>query len=433
MVAFIGRFLAILPLLLATTAQDCPGICLYWGDKVLNADYEVTINEVTGTCAFFHKKNMGHNDTDRCLGDAEDALDAGCICGVPTVCPGICLGPEEIMLNAGEDVSVDRTMSSCDFLDSKAKDIISDRLCKEMAEKADDAGCICGLPTSCPGACLVKGESMLNAATQVNLDGEVATCSFLDLESKKLIGDEICANMAKKVEDAGCKCGVPIKCPGVCLQDGDSLLNPHLDVVVDGQTEKCEFFESLAQEVIDGDICTEMAEKAAKAGCRCGVPMECPGICLGKGESVLNSESDVAVGGLGGTCDFFDLQAKEVIDGGLCDKMAADVAEAGCRCGVPIECPGICSNGMLPLNPDEQKILDHVGSSCSYFNDVAKQFIDPVGCSEYGQKARDAGCLCPAGGNGDEEGDHGHVDGSAGYQRSLLAAFALVAGTMVGW
>lgn len=71
---------------------------------------------------------------------------------------------------------------------------------------------------TCPGICLTEGESMLNAATDVKIDDKTATCGYFNNEIivAQVPNDESCVENAVQAANAGCKCGIPVDCPGIC-------------------------------------------------------------------------------------------------------------------------------------------------------------------------------------------------------------------------
>ena len=69
------------------------------------------------------------------------------------------------------------------------------------------------------------------------------------------------------------------------------------------------------------------------AGCKCGIPIECSGICPPNNE-LLNAGANVKIGNEENLCGIFDLQAKETIDAEACNQWQVDEDVAGCKCGI---------------------------------------------------------------------------------------------------
>ena len=119
-------------------------------------------------------------------------------------------------------------------------------------------------------------------------------------------------------------------CSGICPPE-DEMLNAATDVKIGGHRATCGFFDIEAKETIDAEECTQWQEDAAAAGCKCGEPIECSGICA-EGETLVNRADDVNNCGTHATCGFFDEKNKEVIDADVCSQNAANARVAGCNC-----------------------------------------------------------------------------------------------------
>ena len=183
--------------------------------------------------------------------------------------------------------------------------------------------------TTCSGICPPDDE-MLNAATTVKIGGQLATCGFFDLQAKETTDAEECAQWQEDAAAAGCKCGEPIECGGICAE-GDEMLNAATTVRIGDQFATCGYFDVTVKETIDAEECAQWQEDAAAAGCRCGIPIECPGICA-EGETLVNRADYVKSCGTDATCGFFDEKNKEVIDADVCSQNAANARVAGCNC-----------------------------------------------------------------------------------------------------
>lgn len=183
----------------------------------------------------------------------------------------------------------------------------------------------------CPGICYDDGEELLNRGNTFKIDDVTATCGYFDSQNMQL--DDIgttCEDDSQRVQDGGCKCGVPVNCTGICAE-GEELLNRDSTFEIDDKTATCGYFDGQNQEQIDGEICEANAQAALDAGCKCGVPIECPGICA-EGEDLLNSGDLFTICGLTATCGHFNNQNMEQIDGEVCERNAMNARLAGCNC-----------------------------------------------------------------------------------------------------
>ena len=142
-----------------------------------------------------------------------------------------------------------------------------------------------------------------------------------------------------------------ITCSGICPPN-DEMLNASTDVKIGDQFATCGFFNEKAKETIDAEVCTQWQDDAAAAGCKCGTPIECSGIC-GDGETLLNRGEDVTICDNVATCGFWDERNKEVIDAEICSQNAANARIAGCNC-----------SGIYP-NDDEIDCSTNAGRSMS--------------------------------------------------------------------
>ena len=69
-------------------------------------------------------------------------------------------------------------------------------------------------------------------------------------------------------------------------------------------------------------------DDAAAAGCRCGIPIECSGICP-PGDELLNAGENVKIGNEENLCGIFNLRAQGTIDAEVCTQWQVDAAAAG--------------------------------------------------------------------------------------------------------
>ena len=139
-------------------------------------------------------------------------------------------------------------------------------------------------------------------------------------------------------------------CSGIC-PPGDELLNAGATVKIGNQQDMCGIFNLQAEETIDPDTCNQWQVDAAAAGCKCGIPIECSGICP-SGDELLNAGATVKIGNQQDMCGIFNLQAKETIDPEVCNQWKVDAATAGCKCGFsgePTNAGGSMSISMLSI------------------------------------------------------------------------------------
>jgi hypothetical protein len=183
------------------------------------------------------------------------------------------------------------------------------------------------------------------------------------------------------------------------------MLNAATDVRIGDLTATCGYHDTQAKQLDDAEACTSSAAAAASAGCKCGIPIECPGICP-EGEEMLNAATDVRVGDLTATCGYFDMKNQEIIDEEVCKANAEAAANAGCKCGIPIECPGICAEGETIVNRGEQFTICNTDATCGYFESQNQEIIDEEVCAQNAMNARLAGCNC----TGEYPEDSGEIE-----------------------
>ena len=143
-----------------------------------------------------------------------------------------------------------------------------------------DFGCRCGTPITCDGLCPNANEVLLTPDMVVDLpDGEVATCETLDLQVRELIDEGLCSDGIAEALAAGCRCGEPIKCPGICPNKDRKLFDKKAKIIVPwtGREQECDKVDKeIKDTIIDEIICLERSVEANKAGCQCGPTSESP-------------------------------------------------------------------------------------------------------------------------------------------------------------
>ena len=132
----------------------------------------------------------------------------------------------------------------------------------------------------------------------------------------------------------------PYECPGICFE-GEVLKNG-VDVVdiPDIGPGTCVAFDERFQEVQDEEVCVSNSQAAVNAGCRCGTPIHCKGICLKDGEELLNPNQVAEIPGLEpALCSVYDEHFKNEMDPITCAYLNANseatIVAGGCECGTP--------------------------------------------------------------------------------------------------
>jgi hypothetical protein len=189
----------------------------------------------------------------------------------------------------------------------------------------------------------------------------------------------------------------------MCPNDGDQVTTPDLLVSLsDGTAATCADLDTTFAAILDKDRCDEtpaLIEEAKSAGCKCGVPVPCPGICTDANDQVTTPNAIVTLpDGTSASCTALDVQLKTVIDPETCVARLDEYLAAGCKCGIPFNCPGIC------LNPNNNKIFDKnvevndpstgVLDKCGDIDKNNKDVIDEEICRDRGFEAIQAGCQC---------------------------------------
>lgn len=180
------------------------------------------------------------------------------------------------------------------------------------------------------------------------------------------------------------------------------MLTPDRTVTLsDGTTGTCAELDQAFDQTIDPERCSEipgLVVEAKNAGCNCGTPIECPGICTNPTDVITNSASTVTLpDGRSMTCFQLDLEIKKLIDGDTCVAKLDEALVAGCRCGVPYDCLGICppNNNKLFDKKVIATLPDGTSAKCGDIDkDIAATIIDEILCLEKGREAIQAGCQC---------------------------------------
>jgi hypothetical protein len=349
-----------------------------------------------------------------------------------------------LLLNAGQVVIVDGQQGTCGFFDALC---LND---DEINQKAQDAGCLCGTPFICSGICGADGEELFDATLEVTVNGLLATCGFHNSRiQQESITQESCLDEAFAARQAGCKCvgTANYTCNGICgggdhgESDADvELLNFDQDVNVDGQILFCGFHDNRIKEEESSESgCMDYRQKVLNAGCVCGTRYECPGVCS-RGERLVNDTLTVSVSGLSlATCAFHDAKLKEEIIEERCLFQASTAREAGCVCIVDEEqkyendfnCPGVCSTGELLFNAQANVQVDNQTTvSCGFLNAKAKEEIDDEQrCLDAASEAQGAGCVCvvPLGDPSETSAATGTATYSIVYSYAMLFLASILA------
>lgn len=331
----------------------------------------------------------------------------------PGPCSGVCYGSEELLNPEALTVVRDSggtviAIELCSSLDSQYKAISADpNTCDLNAFRAQRGGCSCGIPVDCSGICSVEGQTILNPNLAVTIDGADGTCGSFDAEWDSIRDPVLCDAVPGKIEQAiaaGCRCGVPIECPGMCPNPGEQVTTPNLLVSLsDGTLGTCAEIDALYSAILDPNECARtpgLIQQAKSAGCKCGVPVACPGICTDANDVITTPSVIVDLpDGSTASCTEINLQLQQLIDPGLCVAGLDEALAAGCRCGPPFNCPGIC------LNPNNNKVFDKqvevtlpstgVTDRCGNIDKNNKNnIIDEEICRDLGMEAIQAGCQC---------------------------------------
>mmetsp|Transcript_2430 Transcript_2430/g.5165 ORF Transcript_2430/g.5165 Transcript_2430/m.5165 type:complete len:272 (+) Transcript_2430:23-838(+) len=217
------------------------------------------------------------------------------------------------------------------------------------------------------------------------------------------------------------------KCQGICSADGEQLLNPADEFQVDNRKATCSVFDDLNKGLDDiGTACDDDSQAVQDAGCKCGIPIECPGICA-EGDEMLNAADEFQVGDRRATCGYYDTQNKEIIDEEVCTANAQAAQDAGCKCGTPIECPGICAEGETLNDPGLEFEICGTTATCGYFDSQNQNEIDEEVCSQNAINARVAGCNCTG-----EYPDDTEIDCTTSGATSFGAFFDVVRSMLIG-
>lgn len=260
------------------------------GTQIVTPDLVVEIDGRTDTCSNWDARWDATTSPTLCdavPNQISQALAAGCKCAVPVDCDGLCPGESVTTPNVSVELSNGVT-ATCIQLDAQFDNTIDPDLCNQYtpfraeALGSDGTNCKCGTPIDCMGICGSDNplEVLLTPDMQVDLsDGTSTTCASLDLEASQLIDAGLCAAKIDEGLAAGCRCGEPIKCKGICPDKDRKLFDKKFEITVPwtGEVEECDKVEkAMKDEIIDEIVCLERAVEAIEAGCQCGATSESP-------------------------------------------------------------------------------------------------------------------------------------------------------------
>ena len=361
----------------APVPYTCPGIC-ETGTLLNPGELVVILSILDGNfCATYDSQGKEVTDPVECANFQELIKTARpkCRCGEPVDCPGICPIAGETVINPNLQITLeDGTTASCGELNNEWDSIFDPKECDKVPDLINEAlakGCKCGIPVDCNGICSTTGETILNPNLEVELsDNTSGTCGGLDSTFENTIDAEYCDVITDTLIDEavsqGCKCGVPIQCPGLCVDPNDNeviLLNP--DAVVNFQNEEitCSEIASLTRSIIDPDVCQPQIDEAIAAGCKCGIPFECTGICLDKNRPLFDKNTLVQWDGEEEKCKDVDkiIKKKKIEDEEECLELGRQAIQAGCQCGettpMPSSSPSMATPTVPPsLRPTRQPV-----------------------------------------------------------------------------
>ena len=352
------------PTAAAPVPYTCSGICET--GTLLNPNELVVILSIFdgNFCGVYDSRQKEVTDPVECANFQELIKTATprCRCGEPVDCPGICPIAGETVINPNFQITLEggRT-ASCGELNNEWDSIFDPQECNKVPDLINEAlakGCKCGVPVECNGICSTTGEAILNPNLEVELsDNTSGTCGGLDSTFENTIDAEYCDVITDTLIDEaisqGCKCGVPIQCPGLCVDPNDIeviLLNP--DAVVNFQNEEitCSEIASLTRTIIDPDVCQPQIDEAIAAGCKCGIPFECTGICLDKNRPLFDKNTLVQWDGEEEKCKDVDkiIKKKKIDDEEECRELGRQAIQAGCQCGETTPMPSTSPSMTTP-------------------------------------------------------------------------------------
>ncbi|CAJ1948007.1 unnamed protein product [Cylindrotheca closterium] len=339
----------------------------------------------------------------------------------PTAAPGPCSGvcydasltvadPDFIIVvpNANGNGIITET---CGEADARYRQIVAPGgVCETFSRSAQNNGCSCVAPVECPGICnsgLVtpkSGQQIVTPDLLVNIDGRQDTCANWDARWDGTTSPVLCESVPSKISQAlsaGCKCDVPVDCEGLC--PGEQVTTPNVVVSLSNGVEApCSQLDAEFDATIDPGRCNEYTPFKAEMlnnGCRCGTPIDCDGLCPALNEELLTPDLLVDLpAGTSATCSSLDLLARQLIDEGLCTDSINEALAAGCRCGEPKKCDGICPNKDRKLFDKKFEITVPWTGELEECDKVEKEMkdtiIDEIVCLERREGAIQAGCQC---------------------------------------
>lgn len=159
-------------------------------------------------------------------------------------------------MNPGHSATIDGATKPCTNWNSDFLSLPTDQ-CSESQTVARDAGCKCGIPIVCDGICdTSSGQVLYNPGFQVTIGENTQPCATFDSQIKVIQLQDECDDASQEALDAGCRCGEPVPCSGIC--PGSELSNPFDFVTINDETDPCKFFDSRAiQGIVDPDGCTD--------------------------------------------------------------------------------------------------------------------------------------------------------------------------------
>lgn len=206
------------------------------------------------------------------------------------------------------------------------------------------------LPIECSGMCRNEGDVVTTPDAVVSLsDGTTGTCAELDAEFAATLDKDRCDAAPGLIDEAfalGCKCGAPVPCPGICTDGAESVTTPN-DIVTlpDGTVGSCAALDEQLKTVIDPATCVSRIDEYLAAGCKCGIPFDCPGVCLNPNNNkIFNKNIEVTNPTTGSLekCGDIDKNNKDtIIDEEICRERGFEVVQAGCQCGETTSSPSM--------------------------------------------------------------------------------------------
>ena len=102
--------------------------------------------------------------------------------------------------------------------------------CQPQIDEAIAAGCKCGIPFECTGICLDKNRPLFDKNTLVQWDGEEEKCKDVDkiIKKKKIDDEEECRELGRQAIQAGCQCGETTPMPSTSPSMTTPTVSPSL-------------------------------------------------------------------------------------------------------------------------------------------------------------------------------------------------------------